>query len=75
MGHRGPHSGPIGRRQGSAGGQASCRLDRRDAFGDLEPERADVTIDDLERRPEPGRVLVVAFGEVRALELLLAELG
>ena len=46
-----------------------------DAFGDLEAERADVTINDLERRPEPGRVLVVALGEVRPLELLLPQLG
>ena len=34
-----------------------------------------ITINDLERRPQPGRVLEVAFGEVRPFQLLLAELG
>ena len=74
-GHLGPHPRPISGRQRSAGRQAARRLDRPDAFGDLEAERADVAVNDLERRPEPGRILVVAFGEVRPLELPLSELG
>ena len=74
-GHLGPHPRPICSRQGSVRRQAGRRLDRRDASGDLEPERADLTIDDLERRPEPGRILVVTPGEVRPFQLLLAELG
>jgi len=31
------------------------------------PASSDDTIDDLERRPKPGRVLQVALGEIRAL--------
>ena len=56
-GHLGPHPRPIRSRQRSAGGQAGRRIDRRDASCHLEPERADVTIDDLERRAQPGHVL------------------
>jgi hypothetical protein len=67
--------GPGLWRQGNAGGHAGRRLDRSDTFGDLEPERADDTIDDLERRPKPGRVLKVALAEIRPFQLLLAELG
>ena len=46
-GHLGPHPRPICSRHRRVGRKASCRLDRRDAFRHLEPERADVTIDDL----------------------------
>ena len=74
-GHLGPHPRPICSRQRSAGRKAGRRLNRRDASCHFEPERADVTINDLERRPEPGRVLVVAWGEVRPFQLLLSELG
>jgi hypothetical protein len=49
-GHLGPHPGPICSRQRRVHGQAGCGIDRRDALGDFEPERADVPIDDLERR-------------------------
>ena len=34
-----------------------------------------ITINDLERRPQPGRVLEVADSEVRPFQLLLPELG
>ena len=74
-GHLGPHPRPISSRQRSAGRQAGRRVDRRDASGHLEPERADVAIDDLERRPQPGRILEVALGEVGSFQLLLSELG
>src|SRR5215212_11960270 len=74
-GYFGPHPGPFCSGQGSSRRQAGRRLDRSDAFGDLDAEWADVPINDLERRPEPGRVLVVGFGEVRPLELLLTQLG
>ena len=53
-GHLGPHPRPIGSRQRSAGRQAGRAVDRGDAPGDLEPKRADVTVDDLERRSQPG---------------------
>jgi len=48
-GHLGPHPGPIRGRQRHVGRKAGRRIDRRDTFGHLEPERADDTIDDLER--------------------------
>jgi hypothetical protein len=35
-GHRGPHPGPIGSRHRRAHRQGGCRIDRRDAVGDLE---------------------------------------
>ena len=44
-------------------------------LGHFEPERADDTIDDLERHAQPGHVLEVTRGEVRSFQLLLAELG
>jgi len=48
---------------------------RLDAFRHFQSERADVTINDLERRPEPGRVLVVPLGEVQSFHLLLHDVG
>jgi hypothetical protein len=74
-GYLGPHLRPICRRQRRVGRQASCRIDSRDAFGHFEPERADDTIEDLERSSEPGRVLKVPQGEVGSFQLLLAQLG
>jgi hypothetical protein len=74
-GHLGPHPRPISSRQRSAGRKAGRRLNRREASCHFEAERVDVTINDLERRSEPGRVLVVAFGEVGSCQLLLAEPG
>ena len=74
-GHLGPHPRPIRGRQRSAGGQAGCRIDRREAPCHFEAERAEIAINDLERRPQPSHVLEVACGEVRPFQLLLAELG
>jgi hypothetical protein len=74
-GHLGPYSGPICSRQRRAHGQAGCRIDCPDAFGHLEPERADDTIDDLERHTQLGHLLQVTSGEVWPFQLLLAELG
>ena len=74
-GHLGPHPRPVCSRQGSARGQAGRRIDRPDASGHFEPERADDTINDLERHPQPGHLLEVAWGEVRPFQLLLAQLG
>ena len=75
MCHLGPHPGPIRGRPGSAGGKAGRRIDRPDAFGHFEPERADITIDNPERDPQTGYFLEVAWGEVRPFQLLLSELG
>jgi hypothetical protein len=74
-GHLGPHPGPIGSRQPRVRRHAGCAVDRRDAFGHLEPERADVAVDNPERSSKAGRVLQVASGEVRSFQLLLAQLG
>jgi len=59
-GHLGSHPRPISSRQRSAGRKVSRRLDRREASCHFEAERADVPVNDLERRPEPGRTLVIA---------------
>jgi hypothetical protein len=74
-GHVGPHPRPIGSRQRSAGRQAGRAVDGGNAPGDLEPKWADVAVNDLERRPESGHILVVALGEVGSFQLLLTELG
>jgi hypothetical protein len=74
-GHLSPHPSPICSGQGGAGGKTGCRIDRRVTPCHFEAERADLAINDLERRPKPGCVLVVVFGEIRSLQLLLPELG
>ena len=74
-GHIGPHPGPISSRQRRAGRQAGCRIDRRDAFGHLEPKRADDTINDPERHTQTGHFLEVADCECWPFKLPLAELG
>jgi hypothetical protein len=74
-GHLGPHSGPICGRQRRVGGKAGRAVDRGNASGHLEPERADITIDNPERNPQTGYLLEVACGEIRSLQLLLPELG
>jgi hypothetical protein len=51
-GGRGPHARPIGSKQRCAHGQAGRAVDRANAFGDLEPEQADVAINDPERDPQ-----------------------
>ena len=70
-GHLGPHPRPFSCRQRRVGRKAGCRLDRPDAFRHLEPERADDTIDDLERHAQPGYLLEIAWSEVRSFQLLL----
>jgi hypothetical protein len=74
-GHLGLHPGPISSRLRRAHGQAGRRIDRRDAPGHLEPERADVPIEDLERRAQLGHFLEVADSEVRSFQLLLPQFG
>jgi hypothetical protein len=74
-GHLSPHPRPISSRQRCAHGQAVCAVDCPNAPGHLQPERADDTIDNPERRTKTGRLLIVARGEVRPFQLLLSELG
>src|SRR5215216_6985731 len=74
-GHLRPHPGPICSRQRRAHRQTGRAVDRPDAPGHLEPKGADDTINDLERSSKTGRLLEVAWGEVRSFQLLLAELG
>jgi hypothetical protein len=75
VGHFGPHLGPICSRQRRVRRKAGSRSGCRDAFGHLEPERADNTIDDLERHTQTDNILEVTWSEVRSFQLLLAELG
>jgi hypothetical protein len=63
-GDLGPHPGPICSRQRRIGRQAGCRIDRRDAFRHLEPERTDDAINNSERHPQLGHFLEVADSEV-----------
>jgi hypothetical protein len=46
-----------------------------DAFGHLEPERADPASNDLERHSQPRRILKIPQGQVGSCQLLLPELG
>jgi hypothetical protein len=74
-GHLSPHQGPICGRQRRVRRQAGGRIGRRDASCHLEPERADIPIDDLERRAQLGNFLEVAGSEVWSFKLLLPPLG
>jgi hypothetical protein len=74
-GHLSPHPRPISSPQRRAHRQAGHAVDRGNAFRHFQPERADDTIDDPERHPQPRRVLKVPQGEVGSLQLLLPELG
>ena len=74
-GHLGPYPGPVRGRQRCVRGKAGSAVDCGNAPGDLEPERADVAIEDLERRAQLGHFLEVADGECWPFKLLLAELG
>ena len=58
-GHLGPHPRPVSRRDRRVGRPSDGRVERRDALGHLDPERAQIIVDDLERHPQPGHVLEV----------------
>jgi hypothetical protein len=73
--HMSPHPGPVSRRDRGVGRPSDCGVERRDALGHLEPERDEIVVDDLERRPQPGHVLKILSGEVGSLQLLLPQLG
>jgi hypothetical protein len=64
-GHLGPNPRPIGSRKRSVGEKADRRLERPDASNHLKAERANIAINDSERRAQPRRILVVAFRELR----------
>jgi len=57
-----PHPGPDCSRQRRLPRQAGCAVDRGKASGDLEPERADDAIDDLERHAQLGHPPVSHVG-------------
>ena len=73
-GHFGPHLRPLGSEHGSAGRPAGRRIDSGEASCHFEAERADITVNDHERRPKSGPVLVVARIEVGSGQLLLTQL-
>ena len=68
--HLGAHPGPVRRRHRPIPGQTGRLIDGGDPFRDLDPERADVAVEDLERCPEPGHRQEVGVGQVRSFELL-----
>ncbi len=72
--HLSPHPRPVSRRDRGVGRPSDCGVERRDALGHLDPKRAQIVVDDLERRPEPRHVLKILSGEVGSLQLLLPQL-
>jgi hypothetical protein len=72
-----PRSAPVPDLQPArcAHGQAGCRIDCPNAVWLPRAERADVPIEDLERRAQLGHFLKVAGTEVWPFQLLLSELG
>ncbi len=61
------HPGPVDGRHRPVPGQTSGLVEGGDPFRHLDPERADITVDDLKRCPKPGHRQVVGFGQVRSL--------
>jgi hypothetical protein len=74
-GHLSPHPRPVSRRDRGVGRHSDGGVERRDASGHLEPERDEIVVDDLERRPQPRHVLKVLSGEVGSFQLLLPQLS
>jgi hypothetical protein len=58
----------------SGGGVGAC-VERRDAVGHLDPKRAQIVVDHLERRPQPRHILKILSGEVGSFKLLLPQLS
>ena len=73
--HLSPHPGPVSRRDRGVGRPSDGGVERRDALGHLNSKRAQIVVDDLERRPQPRHVLKVLSGEVGSFQLLLPQLG
>jgi hypothetical protein len=73
-GHLSPHPRPVSRRDRGVGRPPDCGVERRDALGHHEPERAQIVVDDPERRPQPRHVLKVLSGQVGSFQLLLPQL-
>jgi hypothetical protein len=63
-GYLSPHPSPVGRRNRGVGRPSDWGVERRDALGHLQPERDQIVVDNLERRPQPRRILKVPYGEV-----------
>ena len=74
-GHLSPHPGPVSRRNRGICRPSDSGIERRDASGHLDPKRAKIVIDDLERRPQPRHVLKILSGQVGSLQLLLPQLS
>jgi hypothetical protein len=73
--HLSPHPRPVSRRDRGVGRPSDGGVERGDALGHLEPKRAQIVVDDLERRPQPRHILKVLTGEVGPFQLLLPQLG
>jgi hypothetical protein len=74
-GHLSPHPCAICGRDRGVGRRSDGGVERRDALGHLEPERDQIVVDDLERRPQQRRILKVPQGEVGSFQLLLPQLS
>jgi hypothetical protein len=74
-GHLSPHPRPVSRRNRGVGRPSDCRVERRDAVGHLDPKRAQIVVDHLERRPQPRHILKILSGEVGSFKLLLPQLS
>jgi hypothetical protein len=74
-GHLSPHPRPVSRRIEASAGHPIARVERRDALGHLDPKRAQIVVDHLERRPQPRHILKVLSGEVGPFKLLLPQLS
>jgi hypothetical protein len=73
--HLSPHPGPVSRRDRGVGRPSDGAVERRDALGHLKPKRAQIVVDNLERRPQPRHILKIPQSEVGSLQLLLPQLG
>jgi hypothetical protein len=74
-GHLSPHPRPVSRRDRGVGRPSDGGVERRDALSHLNPKRAQIVVDNLERRPQPRHVLKILSREVGSLQLLLPQLG
>jgi hypothetical protein len=73
--HLSPHPRPVSRRDRGVGRPSDGGVERRNALGHLEPEREEIVVDNLERRPQQRHILKVPQGEVGSFQLLLPQLS
>jgi hypothetical protein len=67
--HLSAHSGAVRGWDRPVPGQTGGRVEGSDPLSDLHPKRAHITIEDLERRPEPHHRQEIGLGEIRPFQL------